>query len=567
MPSSNGSVGGKKKKPLRHTLLAGGTAGFVESSICHPLDTIKTRMQLRNNHIESMGTRLRHSLVEPAMLHVRHSLVEPAFRFKHSLAEPSTVTVATASTPKHSLVEPANLIKLRRQSLAEPALIPLSGTDASRSTTSTKRVGDVAGTKLSGNWWRGNDTVTSTSRKGISAGNSGTRKRGVDKKMKSSSPNFVSTGESSGAKCWWNQPQNKTVAAKTSSRSFHQTNQIVSNEAPSKHATNSIGRAKTMNSAAWWNWHKNSSTTLVGRGQTSKSAAWCQPMNGLNAKTNGDNHGRRSLGTFVRIGNMNASQKGPLGPIQTARKIIRKEGFQSLYKGLSAVYVGIIPKMAIRFVSFEHYKDVIRRHTLLGDKSTNFAAGLSSGLTEAILIVTPAEVCKIRMQSQRHSLLDPVEANKGKYGNVVQTAIIIVREEGFSALYKGVVPTMLRQGCNQAVNFTVYNLMKNYWLERHPGELQLSGTISMLIGGLSGAMGPIINNPLDVVKTRLQKQNTAKNVNGTPKYTGLVQACFKISKEEGAGALWKGITPRLMRIVPGQAITFTTYEAVCRWLS
>jgi len=35
-----------KKRPLHH-LIAGGTAGFVESSFCHPLDTIKTRMQLR----------------------------------------------------------------------------------------------------------------------------------------------------------------------------------------------------------------------------------------------------------------------------------------------------------------------------------------------------------------------------------------------------------------------------------------------------------------------------------------------------------------------------------------
>ena len=244
--------------------------------------------------------------------------------------------------------------------------------------------------------------------------------------------------------------------------------------------------------------------------------------------------------------------------------------------------------MAIRFVSFEHYKDVIRLHTPLGDGAANFTAGLFSGLTEAVLIVTPAEVCKIRMQSQRHSLLDPAEASAGKYGNVVQTAATIIREEGFGALYKGVVPTMLRQGCNQAVNFTAYNAMKKYWLERQrqqrqqyngfwPGDVdschgltepyqQLSGTMSLLIGGLSGGMGPLVNNPLDVVKTRLQKQNTKKNVTIAPKYTGLVQACFKIANEEGAGALWKGITPRLLRIVPGQAITFTTYEAICRWL-
>eukprot|EP00584_Thalassiosira_punctigera_P008687 CAMPEP_0172540686 /NCGR_PEP_ID=MMETSP1067-20121228/11643_1 /TAXON_ID=265564 ORGANISM="Thalassiosira punctigera, Strain Tpunct2005C2" /NCGR_SAMPLE_ID=MMETSP1067 /ASSEMBLY_ACC=CAM_ASM_000444 /LENGTH=115 /DNA_ID=CAMNT_0013326589 /DNA_START=97 /DNA_END=441 /DNA_ORIENTATION=- len=39
----------KKKKPMQH-LLAGGTAGLVESSVCHPLDTIKTRMQLRRHN-------------------------------------------------------------------------------------------------------------------------------------------------------------------------------------------------------------------------------------------------------------------------------------------------------------------------------------------------------------------------------------------------------------------------------------------------------------------------------------------------------------------------------------
>jgi solute carrier family 25 citrate transporter 1 len=42
----------------------------------------------------------------------------------------------------------------------------------------------------------------------------------------------------------------------------------------------------------------------------------------------------------------------------------------------------------------------------------------------------------------------------------------------------------------------------------------------------------------------------------------LVQACVVIAKEEGFLALWKGITPRLLRIMPGQAITFTTYEFV-----
>lgn len=253
--------------------------------------------------------------------------------------------------------------------------------------------------------------------------------------------------------------------------------------------------------------------------------------------------------------------QAPLGPIGTARRIIEREGVFALYKGLTAVWAGIIPKMAIRFVSFEQYRDSLTQ--LAGAPSPTpaitFTAGLASGLTEAILVVTPAEVCKIRMQSQFHSMMDPEQMKKRKYTNVFQTAYTITKEEGLGALYKGVVPTMLRQGCNQAVNFTVYNLTKQKVMEIQ-GKDKLDHWQSLVIGGLSGGMGPLVNNPLDVVKTRLQKQ--VIHPGKEPKYRGLVQSCIVIAKEEGILALWKGITPRLLRIMPGQAITFMTYEAV-----
>ena len=118
---------------------------------------------------------------------------------------------------------------------------------------------------------------------------------------------------------------------------------------------------------------------------------------------------------------------------------------------------------------------------------------------------------------------------------------------------------MLRQGCNQAVNFTAYNATKRAILD-YQGGTELYHWQSLLVGGISGGMGPIANNPLDVVKTRLQKQVVTDGK--TPKYTGLTQACVLIAKEEGVLALWKGIVPRLLRISPGQAITFMTYEAV-----
>ena len=37
------------------------------------------------------------------------------------------------------------------------------------------------------------------------------------------------------------------------------------------------------------------------------------------------------------------------------------------------------------------------------------AAGLGAGVTEAVLVVNPMEVVKIRLQAQQHSLADPLE--------------------------------------------------------------------------------------------------------------------------------------------------------------
>lgn len=57
-------------------------------------------------------------------------------------------------------------------------------------------------------------------------------------------------------------------------------------------------------------------------------------------------------------------QTKPRGFIATGAYIVRRETPLALYKGLGAVLSGIIPKMAIRFASFDAYKG------LLTDKQT-----------------------------------------------------------------------------------------------------------------------------------------------------------------------------------------------------
>ncbi|RYP75464.1 hypothetical protein DL771_002349 [Monosporascus sp. 5C6A] len=250
------------------------------------------------------------------------------------------------------------------------------------------------------------------------------------------------------------------------------------------------------------------------------------------------------------------------GFLKTGSEIVRKETPLGLYKGLGAVLTGIVPKMAIRFTSFEAYKQ------LLADQSTGvvsgtgtFAAGLAAGVTEAVAVVTPMEVVKIRLQAQHHSMADPLDVPK--YRNAAHAAYTVVREEGAGALYRGVALTALRQGSNQAVNFTAYTYFKEALMRWQggartgEGQTAIPGWQTTVIGLVSGAMGPLSNAPIDTIKTRLQKTPAEEGVSAFKRVSVIASNMFK---QEGFHAFYKGITPRVMRVAPGQAVTFTVYE-------
>ncbi|EON99726.1 putative succinate fumarate mitochondrial transporter protein [Phaeoacremonium minimum UCRPA7] len=246
------------------------------------------------------------------------------------------------------------------------------------------------------------------------------------------------------------------------------------------------------------------------------------------------------------------------GFIRTGVEIVKKETPLGLYKGLGAVLTGIVPKMAIRFTSFESYKQLLAdKNTGMISSSGTFVAGLAAGVTEAVAVVTPMEVIKIRLQAQHHSMADPLDIPK--YRNAAHALYTVVKEEGFGALYRGVSLTALRQGSNQAVNFTAYTYFKEVLKQWQPEYAtgNLPSWQTTVIGLVSGAMGPLSNAPIDTIKTRLQKTPAQEGVSAIQRITAIASDMFR---QEGMHAFYKGITPRIMRVAPGQAVTFTVYE-------
>lgn len=73
----------------------------------------------------------------------------------------------------------------------------------------------------------------------------------------------------------------------------------------------------------------------------------------------------------------------------------------------------------------------------------------------------------------------------------------------------------------------------------------------MIVGFISGACGPLFNAPIDTIKTRIQRTPSSE-----PGWTRFINISKGIIQNEGYAAFYKGITPRVLRVAPGQSITF-----------
>lgn len=244
------------------------------------------------------------------------------------------------------------------------------------------------------------------------------------------------------------------------------------------------------------------------------------------------------------------------GIIHCGSTVARTEGVRALWKGLTPFSTHLTLKYALRMGSNAVLQSAFK-DSQTGKVSNHgrVLSGFGAGVLEALVIVTPFEVVKIRLQQQRG--LSPELL---KYKGPIHCARTIIREEGLRGLWSGAAPTVMRNGTNQAAMFTAKNAYDVLLWKKHEGD----GTVlqpwqSMISGFLAGTAGPLCTGPFDVVKTRLMAQTRE---GGGLKYKGMIHAIRTIYAEEGLRALWKGLLPRLMRIPPGQAIMWAVADQI-----
>lgn len=97
------------------------------------------------------------------------------------------------------------------------------------------------------------------------------------------------------------------------------------------------------------------------------------------------------------------------------------------------------------------------------DPTTEFLRKVGIGFvsgTIASIANIPMDVAKSRIQGPQ-----PVPGQI-KYKSTVRSMVLIAREEGFAALYKGLVPKVMRLGPGGAIMLLVYEYAYEYLQER-----------------------------------------------------------------------------------------------------
>ncbi|KAG0202053.1 hypothetical protein BGX28_005303 [Mortierella sp. GBA30] len=307
---------------------------------------------------------------------------------------------------------------------------------------------------------------------------------------------------------------------------------------------------------------------------------------------------------------VNASQAAPRlgGTLRSFQQIYKTEGFRNgLYRGLTPNFAGATVSWGLYFYLYAGIKANMAVDPSTGrlGPTQHMVASMLGGALTAV-VTNPLWVIKTRMCTTK-------KATPGSYQSLIGGLVSLVRTEGFSGLYRGIVPALFGVS-HGAIQFMAYEQLK-YWrqeVKKNRWEKQfleeVRGKANSPISSntvVSGAVGldmdaktfeklresrllekkhdwetlstveylcmaasskvtaTVATYPYQVLRSRLQMMSSGQN--GEPAYTGVMDCIRRIKRAEGILGFYKGVAPNVIRVLPGTCITFLVYETVSAW--
>jgi len=148
-----------------------------------------------------------------------------------------------------------------------------------------------------------------------------------------------------------------------------------------------------------------------------------------------------------------------------------------------------------------------------------------------------------------------MQVHKSEFRSVLTCARVVFQNEGFAAFYVSYPTTLAISIPFNAIQLTVYEQCKRFL---NPSQ-QYSPTTHIFSGAVAGAVAAGVTTPLDVTKTILQTRGTSNDTD-IRNVRGMADAFRVIWKRDGLKGFARGLTPRVLTIMPSTALCWLSYE-------
>jgi adenine nucleotide transporter 17 len=218
-----------------------------------------------------------------------------------------------------------------------------------------------------------------------------------------------------------------------------------------------------------------------------------------------------------------------------AFKTILNEGVSSLYAGYESAVIGTAYSNAVYYYLYQFLNELatyMTQHKPLHLTDNILVAGLSGAATA--VASNPIWVVNTRMS---------IEAKKGQGKNLLATLIEMVKQEGVSSLFAGVLPALILVA-NPVINYVLFERIQIALKSRRLNPWQL-----FVVSLFTKAVAAFVTHPYLVIKTRMQA--TQKHADA-----GVVNLISATLREEGIAGLFSGLSTKLVHSVLTSALLF-----------
>ena len=181
-------------------------------------------------------------------------------------------------------------------------------------------------------------------------------------------------------------------------------------------------------------------------------------------------------------------------------------------------------------------------------------SGLQSAITGAVAGVI-AQAALYPMDFIRTRMI----VYPDKYKSFWQSTATVFREEGLTALWTGLTPTVLGSIPYEGANYLVYDMLKQVYIREWNVNF-IAPRANLVLGTAAGIVSQAVAYPFEIVRRKMMLTDERGH-----KLYDTMTDCFRDTyAKEGMHGFYKGLGWNTVKVIPFSALQYTMYDETCK---